>query len=145
MENEAGFADQARTISPRSYLGRMAAREEAARQRKEVEEAAHIAAMDAIDPKWGYCYFMGGDEGPIKIGYSTQLAQRLSCIRNQNGLLRIRLLAKLTGGRERESYYHHKFKEHRFSGEWFERHPDILAEIDRLNTPSTLARRVGRG
>ena len=32
-----------------------------------------------------------------------------------------------------EKEYHPRFAEHRLHGEWFHPHPDILAEIDRLN------------
>jgi hypothetical protein len=35
-----------------------------------------------------------------------------------------------------EVAYHRLFAEHRAFGEWFEPHPDILAEVDRLTQGS---------
>ena len=64
------------------------------------------------ETEWADLYFIGGAQGPIKIGISVAPAKRLKGL--QTGYpYRLRLLAV---------------------GEWFERHPDILAEIDRLDT-----------
>lgn len=48
----------------------------------------------------------------------------------------VAILALRCGGRDVEQAYHHQFSEHRLHGEWFKPHPDILAEIERLNTNS---------
>jgi hypothetical protein len=78
------------------------------------------------------CYFIGGDEGPIKIGYSIDVNARLRTIQLCSPV-RPRVLAIARGGIFRESAYHALFDEHRLHGEWFERAPEIEAEIVRLN------------
>lgn len=86
-------------------------------------------------------YFAGSDNGPIKIGMSCDPRRRLKELQTP-GQPRLKLLAvKHTGGvgSFEEGRYHERFAEHALGNEWFERHPDILAEIDRLNTPSSRA------
>jgi hypothetical protein len=78
------------------------------------------------------CYFMGGDDGPIKIGYSVNVKSRLQSIQNASPT-RLRVLATSSGGIFRERAYHIHFAAHRLKGEWFERTPEIQAEIDRLS------------
>jgi len=77
-------------------------------------------------------YFIGGDVGAIKIGYSVDTIARLRAIQYCSPIP-LAIMATAPGGEVRESAYHDQFSEHRMHGEWFERHPDILAEIDRLN------------
>jgi Meiotically up-regulated gene 113 len=79
------------------------------------------------------CYFIGGDEGCIKIGHSVDVTARLRAIQSCSPIA-LRVLAIAPGGAEREAAYHTQFDEHRAHGEWFARHPDILAEIDRIAT-----------
>lgn len=78
------------------------------------------------------CYFIGGDTGPIKIGHSVDVASRLKALRLSSPMW-LRVFATCAGGEPREAAYHQQFAAHRLHGEWFVRHPDILAEIDRLN------------
>jgi hypothetical protein len=104
------------------------------RRRVEREQQA-IAEMDAMNPKYGVCYFIGCEEGLVKIGYSANLNQRFNTIKS-GSLYKLSILATANGGRSREAFYHHKFAEHRFSGEWFSRCPEIEAEIARLNGDS---------
>lgn len=82
-------------------------------------------------PGTGYCYFIGASEGPIKIGFSRDPARRLYQLRRETPE-DIRLLAKVSGGADRERYYHEVFAEHHRGGEWFERTPELLAEIAKL-------------
>ncbi|HEY9578248.1 MAG TPA: GIY-YIG nuclease family protein [Rhizorhapis sp.] len=82
-------------------------------------------------------YFIGGDTGAIKIGRSVNAAVRLKDIQACSPIP-VRLLATRRGG-SREKLYHKLFAAHRLHNEWFSRHPDILAEIDRLS-PSTARR-----
>lgn len=83
------------------------------------------------------CYFVrrADGAGPIKIGFSGFLPSRLTSIRKETGSGPLVPLAVTTGGRLRESAYHFQFRAHRLHGEWFNPHPDILAEIARLTTP----------
>lgn len=43
------------------------------------------------------------------------------------------ILALRNGAKAREVAYHEQFSEHRLHGEWFERCPEIEAEIARLS------------
>lgn len=76
-------------------------------------------------------YFIGGDVGHIKIGVSRSPHSRLAGIQTGSPIP-LRILATVTGGFDEERAYHARFAAHRVQGEWFERHPDILAEIERL-------------
>lgn len=105
-----------------------------------IEREADIAReqeliLEARRAPLGYVdlYFIGGDTGPIKIGVSGNPAQRLKAL--QTGYPHaLRILALIPEGGMQEITYHAKFAEHRLHGEWFAPHPDILAEIERLNT-----------
>lgn len=87
-------------------------------------------------PKGHLVYFVGGDEGPIKIGFTQQpIKERLKSIQNGSPI-KLRVLATMPGVRKKEAWYHRLYAAHRLHGEWFERHPDILAEIERINLRS---------
>ena len=77
-------------------------------------------------------YFVQAENGLIKIGNTKYLNYRLESLRNQ-GPLALALLATVPGGRAEEFAYHAAFAAHRLHGEWFAPHPDILAEIERIN------------
>jgi hypothetical protein len=78
-------------------------------------------------------YFVGGVEGPVKIGWTQQpVKARLKCIQNGSPV-KLFVLAVQPAVRQREGFYHRLFAAHRLHGEWFNRAPEILAEIDRLN------------
>ena len=90
-----------------------------------------LELADQHDPEVD-CYFIGAEDGPVKIGYTTKLKSRLQSI--QNGYpYKLRVLALARGGMFRERYYHRLFWERRLHGEWFERCPEIEAEIERLS------------
>lgn len=78
-------------------------------------------------------YFMTrkSDEA-IKIGFAKALKNRRRMLEKEHGCT-VTVLATRPGGRFLENLYHNRFHDHRLHGEWFSRHPDILAEIDRLN------------
>jgi hypothetical protein len=78
------------------------------------------------------CYFVGGESGPVKIGYATNLKARLQNIQ-EGSPYKLRVLATAAGGIYREGAYHMQFAAHRLHGEWFERVPEIQDEIDRIN------------
>lgn len=94
-------------------------------------------------PAYATIYFIGPESGPIKIGYTVNVTLRLRDLRLANALP-LKLWASIHGPTKLEREYHRRFAAHRLHGEWFERHPDILAEIDRLNSEgSTLRARIG--
>lgn len=90
-------------------------------------EVIEVAALTQL------VYFIqSGEEGPIKIGIARDPESRLAALQTGHHE-ELRLLAITHGGADQEGAYHMQFAEHRIRGEWFEPHPDILAEIDRLN------------
>jgi hypothetical protein len=95
----------------------------------------HGQADDREASRRGHVYFLGGDEGPIKIGHSSCVAARFRDIQACSPVP-LKLFATRQGGPIRESAYHALYAAHRLHGEWFERHPDILAEIESLQVSS---------
>lgn len=84
-------------------------------------------------------YFIGvGKDGPIKVGIAANPKSRLASLQTAHHE-KLTLLAVTIGGRQQEAAYHAQFAGYRLSGEWFARHPDILAEIARLNAAETVA------
>lgn len=78
-------------------------------------------------------YFVGGIEGPVKIGFTQQpIKERLKCIQNGSPV-KLYVLATLPAPRAKEKRYHRQFAAHRLHGEWFERVPEIVEEIERLS------------
>ena len=103
MQNRSGFADHLRTTRSKTFKRSI--------------------------------YFAAADDGPIKIGMSCDPKRRLRELRTKTGH-DLKLLATFpthSVGSFSEYRYHSRFAAHRLHGEWFERHPDILAEIARLN------------
>jgi hypothetical protein len=89
-------------------------------------------AIETLRDGKSYVYFIGGETGPVKIGYTIAPLERLAAM--QMGCpIKLSILAKVEGTVADEKAYHRRFAEHRSHGEWFERHPDILAEIERLS------------
>jgi hypothetical protein len=78
-----------------------------------------------------FIYFIGGDVGAIKIGLATDPQRRLRGLQCGSPIP-LKLLAVGRGGKDVEYQYHLRFRAHRLHGEWFNRHPDILAEASRL-------------
>lgn len=78
-------------------------------------------------------YFIGHAEHGIKIGVSLQPIERLAILQTGSPVP-LRILACIEGGMDLEKGYHTRFREHRLHGEWFSPHPEILAEIDRINS-----------
>lgn len=85
-------------------------------------------------PSSGYLYFIGSDDGPIKIGASTNPQRRLSDLKYKFGG-NLRILCAVPGMADEERNMHFGFQGFRLHGEWFEPHPIILEVIDILNSP----------
>jgi hypothetical protein len=77
-------------------------------------------------------YFVGGDEGPIKIGWTQNLRNRLPCIQNGSSVP-LRVLATQRAPKTKERWYHKQFAKSRVLNEWFERTPELMATIDHLS------------
>lgn len=101
-------------------------------------KAAWIEAIEEAKPKappepigTSDLYFIQSAAGPIKIGVSNNVAKRLKGLQTSNPH-KLTVLAIVRGGALMEFEYHQRFADHRLEGEWFDPHPDILAEIARL-------------
>lgn len=86
-----------------------------------------------------YVYFIRGEGTPIKIGFSHQPNERLAILQTAHWC-RLSIVAKAEGSLADEREYHDRFAAHRLHGEWFAPHPDILAEIERLNAGAAIPR-----
>lgn len=97
-----------------------------------------IAGVDAAPPKphfadaKGYVYFVGGRDGPVKIGFTVDVASRLSTLQTGSPTP-LSVLAVVAGSPADERAYHRRFKGIRLHGEWFKRTTDLLAELERLS------------
>lgn len=82
-----------------------------------------------------YVYFIGVEpEGPVKIGLAKDVRQRLATLQVAVSQP-LKVLAVAEGGMARERDYHRRFDAIRMRGEWFERAPELLAEIASLGAP----------
>lgn len=74
-------------------------------------------------------YFIGTDDGLVKIGHTTQLHLR----KGKFGPGWARVLAVVPGTRADESAMHELHSAHLAHGrEWFYPHPDLIAHIDEI-------------
>lgn len=103
---------------------------EAAKIRADME--AGWEAYDENAPDLRLVYFIKSDMGQIKIGIAKNPELRLKGLQTSHPAS-LALLVTCQGGKQRERAYHQQFAAHRLKGEWFTSHPDILAEIERLN------------
>lgn len=78
-----------------------------------------------------FVYFIGSQSGPIKIGIATRPKNRLKELQTSHHE-RLEILAVCDGDMELERAYHARYAARRLTGEWFERCPEIEAEIERL-------------
>jgi hypothetical protein len=104
-----------------------------------VNEAEYVRRMNILHHEmadktitYSKCYFIGGEDGLIKIGHSIDPTGRLRDIQACSPV-ELSILATRQGGEMRERAYHWQFSNFRRRGEWFERAPAILAEIERLS------------
>jgi hypothetical protein len=77
-------------------------------------------------------YFIGWQDGPIKIGIALDPVTRMYQAQTYVPY-KLHLWATCAGGLSLERTYHKRFVDRRLQGEWFERCPEIEAEIERLN------------
>lgn len=77
-------------------------------------------------------YFVGGDDGPVKIGWTQQpIKERLKCLQSGSPV-KLHVLALQPAPRSKELLYHRQFAASRIHGEWFERSPEIVSLIEAL-------------
>jgi hypothetical protein len=108
---------------------REAAREELVEQQMQRQTERNREREEAV--KEQLVYFIATQSGPIKIGIAINPDGRCKSLQTSHHE-RLEVLATCPGGQELEQVYHKRFAAHRLHGEWFERCPEILGEIERL-------------
>jgi hypothetical protein len=99
-------------------------------ERRQAEIAA--AAQRELDSLADLYFIQSGECGPIKIGITgMKIERRMKALQTAHPF-KLRLLLLVKGEAMQETEYHARFADHRLEGEWFNPHPDILAEIERL-------------
>ena len=85
-----------------------------------------------METKEEYIYFIQqGDDGPIKIGYSTDVTERIRRMRTCSPYeIYIRLV--ISGNLDFEKNIHKKFKKYKMRGEWFQNTKEIREYIKSL-------------
>lgn len=78
-----------------------------------------------------FVYFIGTEDGPVKIGLTTNVRQRLESLQTASPI-KLELLAYCDGDRWLEQRYHDFFAPHRLQGEWFGRGDNALAQEIRI-------------
>lgn len=81
---------------------------------------------------WSKVYFIQGENGgPIKIGYTDKIANRLKQMQtgNPDNLV---LLHLTSGGKIMEEQLHNQFSEYHYRGEWYYPAKEILDYIHQL-------------
>jgi hypothetical protein len=85
----------------------------------------------------GFVYFVqAGHDGPIKIGWTIDIAQRLTDLQIASPFI-LRLLAVIDGDKDLERALHERLASHRLRGEWFENHADVRGVTDEYPATGT--------
>jgi hypothetical protein len=75
-----------------------------------------------------FVYFIGGENGPVKIGTTGDPGGRLDMMQIGSPVP-LKMLALVPGNEATERRYHRQFEASRLHGEWFERTTEMLTEI----------------
>jgi hypothetical protein len=80
----------------------------------------------------GFVYFIQGESGgPIKIGYATDVSNRIRTL--QTGYPEaLKLLLAIPGNVNNEKVTHHELRQYRLQGEWFKPEKPVLEKIEYL-------------
>jgi hypothetical protein len=79
-------------------------------------------------------YFVGSPEGPIKIGTTIRLSERIKSLVNDYGEW-LQILGVVDGSYSREKELHAQFSHLRIGGEWFRTGDDLMAFISSETRP----------
>lgn len=86
-------------------------------------------------PKKGHIYFIQvGESGPIKIGFSSNVDQRLRTLQTGH-TEKLKLLHSQIGTKADEGRLHNRFRNIHIKGEWFEADPSLLEFIHKRKSP----------
>jgi len=103
-------------------------------QKERILKGKKIFALEEYKPGKGknFVYFIQGEDGgPIKIGTSKNVENRLHAL--QTGFPhKLVVLAVIKGNDRIERGLHYKFKNYRLSGEWFKPAEELLEYINSL-------------
>lgn len=87
---------------------------------------------DKTPPPWEYfVYFIGSEDGPIKIGRSVEPLKRMKVLQAGHPH-ELKLLGVIRGGADLEFQIHDLFKENRLEGEWFKRDETLIGFMQHL-------------
>jgi hypothetical protein len=90
-----------------------------------------LSGLD-LSGKTSYVYFLRiSENGPIKIGFTKRLRERLSKVQVDNPFF-VKLIAVTKGGRKEEYQLHQKFAKYRLYGEWFDPAEELLRYIEQF-------------
>jgi len=73
-------------------------------------------------------FIQGAGSGLIKIGFASNLKQRLSALKTGSPVP-LTILAHRPGDEEEEAWLHSQLAAHRAHGEWFQPHEDVLRHV----------------
>lgn len=96
-----------------------------------IEDVTAHAGRIATTRQTQSVYFIQAESGPIKIGIALDPGERLAGLQISH-FEKLTLLAAVEGGIALETELHRRFARFKIRGEWFERCPEIEAEIARL-------------
>lgn len=117
---------QLRLLTPEERAQRQAeSRVREAHLREQQEEERRNRAR-----RWVY-FIQEGDSGPVKIGFSRDVARRLGELQRQ-AKAPLRLLVSFEGTRRDEAALHTRFADHRLFGEWFHPAAELLEHVAAL-------------
>lgn len=98
--------------------------------------------------RMGFVYFVQAQSGPVKIGWTHDVAKRVDHIQTHNHE-QVSLLGIVAGTSEGEAWIHRALSAHRIRGEWFAYTPEVkvfvanlLAERGRRDAVSATAEGV---
>lgn len=98
-----------------------------------------VCAAEAAEAPVIY-FVRAGEDGPVKIGYATDFAKRVSSLQVGNHLP-LKLIRQVDGPRPAERWYHQRFSDCHIAREWFHFHLDMLE----VTHPTDLGMRLDRG
>jgi hypothetical protein len=102
------------------------------------ENLFDLARLLTSDEQMIY-FVQSGDDGPIKIGVSTNIGKRLTALQTAHGE-RLRIVGVMKGDFSKEKRIHSQFKSSLKRGEWFQATPELK---DFINTRSLIRGAVG--
>lgn len=82
-------------------------------------------------PDYPVVYFIGPHDGPVKVGFATDLRARFRHLRYMSPSP-LHIWGYVAGSMDLEKAYHMRFAASRRHGEWFDRTAGLAAEISRL-------------